>query len=46
MKYMFSFSKDWFNVALDQLVQTHKKGVATGGVLYVEKVDRTLDSDC
>ena len=45
MKYIFSFSKDWFNVTLDQLVQRHKKGVATGGVLYVEKVDRTLDFD-
>ena len=31
MKYIFSFSKDWFNVTLDQLVQIHKKGVATGG---------------
>ena len=45
MKYIFSFSKDWFKVTLDQLVQRHKKGVATGGVIYVEKVNRTLDFD-
>ena len=38
MKNIFLFSKDWFNVTLDQLVQKHEKGVATGGVLYAEKV--------
>ena len=42
---IFFISKDWFNVTLDQLVQRHKKGVTTGGVLYVEKVNRTLDFD-
>ena len=36
---MKSFSEDWFNVTLDQWVHSHKKGVATGGVLYVEKVN-------
>ena len=26
-------------------MQRHKNGVATGGVLYAEKVNRTLDFD-
>ena len=32
-----------FDVILDQWVQRHKNGVATCGVLYAEKVNRTLD---
>ena len=41
----FSFSGDLFDAMLDQWVQRNKIGVATGGVLYAEKVNRTLDFD-
>ena len=45
LNYFFSFSEDWFDVTLDQWVQRHKNGVATGGVLYAEKVNQNLDFD-
>ena len=45
LKYFVSFSEDLFDVILDQWVQRHKIGVATGGVLYAKKVNRTLDFD-
>ena len=35
----FIFSEDWFDVIFDQWVQRHENGVATGGVLYAEKVN-------
>ena len=45
LKYLFSFSEDWFNVTLDQWVQIHKKGVVTDGVFIRKKVNRTLYFD-